>query len=744
MPLQPPPIDDRSYRQLFEEALARIPVHTPEWTNRNDADPGITLLQLWAYMSETLLYRASLIPERNRLAFLRLLGYERQPAQAATGMVAFENKRGPLDSVPVERDLELAAGSVPFRTDNGLAILPIEATTFVKRRAAIDPAERAEVAEEYATLYASFAESGVEFDYYETAAVDWSAGDRTPLDLANTVDGALWIALLARPGDPVDPVRDTLQNTVLTLGVVPDVTTTEKVLPAGSSDPLTAEPGLEFQLPNVTQPLPDEAEGRVATYVPVPTTGQVDLLTAPGVVQLQLPDRPSLDMWSLDPTEDGVGNFPPALEGEDAARLVTWIRVRPAASSQAGTPARSAEASTRLRWVGANAAMLRQRSHVSTETLGKGTGRGDQIVHLANTPVLVESLRLTVDGQAWQRVDDLATASPEAPLARGSSPVLADPVERTAVYTVDRATGTVRFGDGIHGRRPPLDAVIRASYDYGGGRAGMVAVGAITKGPELPAGITVSNPVRTWGGDEPESVAEAERRTSGYLRHRDRLVTVEDFREIVARTPGVDLGRVEVLPLHNPTLGDVTSPGAVTLMLIPRYDTAHPEAPQPDRFFLDAVCTHLDARRLVTTEVHLRGPAYERVWVSVGIDVLPGRDLAIVREAVKDAVQTFLSPLAGGNQGEGWPLATDVERLEIWAVAARVEGVAKVVGVRLANSDGLDTDHVEISGLQLPRLAALSVRRDEPQALEELRGAAPPIDDEGAPRLPIPFVPAEC
>ena len=52
------------YQELLDEALARIPVHNPEWTNRNDTDPGITLLQLWAYMSETLLYRSSLIPER--------------------------------------------------------------------------------------------------------------------------------------------------------------------------------------------------------------------------------------------------------------------------------------------------------------------------------------------------------------------------------------------------------------------------------------------------------------------------------------------------------------------------------------------------------------------------------------------------------------------------------------------------------------------------------------------------------
>ncbi|HVH13749.1 MAG TPA: hypothetical protein VM759_11885, partial [Longimicrobium sp.] len=74
MPLIVPRIDDRDYPRILSEAMARIPVHTPEWTNFNDADPGVTLLQLFAFMTDSLLYRANLIPERNRLKFLELLG----------------------------------------------------------------------------------------------------------------------------------------------------------------------------------------------------------------------------------------------------------------------------------------------------------------------------------------------------------------------------------------------------------------------------------------------------------------------------------------------------------------------------------------------------------------------------------------------------------------------------------------------------------------------------------------------
>ena len=61
MPLVVPKIDDRKYDQILAEALARIPVHNPEWTNFNDSDPGITLVQLFAFMTENLLYRSNLI-----------------------------------------------------------------------------------------------------------------------------------------------------------------------------------------------------------------------------------------------------------------------------------------------------------------------------------------------------------------------------------------------------------------------------------------------------------------------------------------------------------------------------------------------------------------------------------------------------------------------------------------------------------------------------------------------------------
>src|ERR671915_384207 len=123
-----PVIDTRGYQELLDEALARIPVHNPEWTNFNRSDPGVTLIELFAFLTENLLYRSNQIPERNRLKFLSLLGVPLRPASSARGLVTFTNERGPLQTLTLNAGVEVRAGQVPFRTEQGLDVLPVEAS----------------------------------------------------------------------------------------------------------------------------------------------------------------------------------------------------------------------------------------------------------------------------------------------------------------------------------------------------------------------------------------------------------------------------------------------------------------------------------------------------------------------------------------------------------------------------------------------------------------------------------------
>jgi predicted phage baseplate assembly protein len=345
--------------------------------------------------------------------------------------------------------------------------------------------------------------------------------------------------------------------------------------------------------------------------------------------------------------------------------------------------------------------------------------------------------------ETWQRTDDLFAADPDA-----------------QVYTLDPEAGEVRFGSGLRGKRPGFGQVIRISYEYGGGPEGNVNIGAINKSAALPGGFKLSNPVPTWGASRGETTAEGEQSISSFLQHRDRLVTAEDFRAITRRTPGVNIGRVEVLPLFNPNEfsegGDPQSwPGALTVLVVPGHDIEQTTPPVPDRLFLDAICRWLDPRRLVTTEVFVRGPRYIRLAVSIGIVTMPGQVRAIVHRDVQAALREYLSPLLGGPQtstdddaaphGAGWPLGMEVRSRDLEAVAVRVPGVRYVNDVRLGVLDGTTvqpTENRRMEGIQLPWLAAISVREGDPEDVAALVGQTP--DETQGTRVHVPVVPRTC
>ena len=71
--IPPPKLDDRTFNDIVDEAISMIPRYAPEWTNHNPSDPGITLIELAAWMTDLLIYRLNQVPDKNYVAFLNLL-----------------------------------------------------------------------------------------------------------------------------------------------------------------------------------------------------------------------------------------------------------------------------------------------------------------------------------------------------------------------------------------------------------------------------------------------------------------------------------------------------------------------------------------------------------------------------------------------------------------------------------------------------------------------------------------------
>ncbi len=87
--IPPPKLDDRTFNDIVEEAISMIPRYAPEWTNHNPSDPGITLIELAAWMTDLLIYRLNQVPDKNYVAFLNLLGIKLRAPRAARAITRF-------------------------------------------------------------------------------------------------------------------------------------------------------------------------------------------------------------------------------------------------------------------------------------------------------------------------------------------------------------------------------------------------------------------------------------------------------------------------------------------------------------------------------------------------------------------------------------------------------------------------------------------------------------------------------
>ncbi|HWB40449.1 MAG TPA: putative baseplate assembly protein [Gemmatimonadales bacterium] len=738
MPLPVPILDDRSYQQLRDELVRRIPVYAPEWTDYNASDPGITLLELFAFLGEHILFRFNQIPEQTRLAFLNLLKIPLRPARPAEALIAFE--RIDLDGagVLVEQRSECLAGALSFETWGETVVWPVTSLAVV-RAAAAPPSEPEAV--EFATAaidaLGGLAPGEVPA-WYENRfpPEDPSAAAAEALDASSAVDGALWIAVMStrttnledlRTGRLVGAGPGAATGGLLSIGFMPD----EDVV---SMDDCDACPGAG------AAPRSDDMVWEVSTSRLVGGVPQYRRLTVEGdttrglaqrgVVRLRLPAT-ATDLAVPRPADEyleGTGVFPPGLaDPELAAKVLFWLRATRRSNRPLG----------RYLWIGINAAEVEQARTARGEFLGTGTGDAGQQYELVHIPVLEGSVRLEVEEAGrwvpWTLVSGFEASRED---------------DRHAV--LDPEAGTIRFGNGVQGRAPQIGERIRVrEYRYGGGPEGNVGPKAIAKPTgAVSARVKSANPMAATCGAAREPVAAALERIPGELRRRDRAVTSGDFRELALATPGVDLGRAECLPRFHPPTRFTSAAGVVSVVVWPREDRKRPNAPMPDRTTLRRVCAWLDDRRLVTTELYVIPPTYRRIAVAVGLRGKPGYGIEALRRWVELVLRQYLAPLPPyGPEGQGWPLGRRVHGPELEAAALQVEGVEYLEGLELAGWDAATAQWVPSGGRpiqlqpwEVPQLDAITVVEGPPLPA----GAALEPPEPPAIPVPVPTLREEC
>lgn len=130
MPLPAPNLDDRRFQDLVDEAKRRIQEKCPEWSDHNVSDPGVTLVEIFAWMTDQLLYRLNQVPDRLYVKFLDLIGIELAPAVAAEADVTFWLSAPQPDVVRIAEGVQVSTlrtatePAVSFTVTEELAIVP--------------------------------------------------------------------------------------------------------------------------------------------------------------------------------------------------------------------------------------------------------------------------------------------------------------------------------------------------------------------------------------------------------------------------------------------------------------------------------------------------------------------------------------------------------------------------------------------------------------------------------------------
>jgi len=745
MPIRLPVIDDRRYQDLVDEALARIPAHTPEWSQPRTGDPGVTLVELFAWLADTVLYRANLIPERQRLAFLSLVGRELRPAVSASGMVALTTDG--LAAIEVKRGSTLD-GPPAFQTMDTLTVLPVQARCFIKRR--LSPLERNNSATLLSQLQDLYELSELPQGYvtHEVFAPVPGGGEPVPVDVAaQTVDGCLWFALTAAQPDQVETARAVLGSAEggarrrLNVGLA-------LAQQVAGLDPSI---GQRIKVPHVwelsTGALDDSANARYLELEP--EDDSTAALSGSGVLRLALPATAQIGVPENDPRrvlKAGVGGNPPRVDDPAlAGRLVGWLRLRLTAQPKLQHFA--------IKWAGIHAVRIEQRQQLNPRLLGTGDGGSAQSFTLGVNNVDAPSLVLEIEDpqtrsfEAWRRVDDLGDSGPDA-----------------RVFELDAEAGIVRFGDGLHGTAPAAGSRVRATtLQAGGGVVGNLPAQTLQRMVLPGKGVLrAQQALPTLGGADAETLEQAERRIPAALRHRDRAVTAGDYRDLLALLPRGDVGRVEVLPRFKPHEREPDVPGVVSVMLWPQSSTPDYRAPAPraDRLLLEAAHAWLEPRRPLGTELYVIGTEYVGIGLAIAVRVRDGFAAEEVLPAVRLALRRYLWALPGGGpDGQGWPLQRTVDNRELEVVAARVPGVSGTSDVSLfrdsaANparprwavvaQDNQGRARIPLERYQLPELLALSVLEGDVPAASPDGAGSDGVNGAGDGGAAVPLVPDVC
>lgn len=699
-----PNLDDRRFEQMVREARNAIPKLLPRWTDENAHDPGITMLELLAWLTEMQQYYLNRITERNELKFLKLLGVRPKEARPSTCEVVFTGAKHPLT---IPRGTPLSAYDQTFETDEPLSVVPavLEKVLVRTEAAAGDFTSNLKSGIAFYAFGAQAAAGSKLFVGFDrplpertNIVLSLALSDRYPVPIGRGEDGeseqppvssaaVSWTYAGEADGEswlPVETVLDTTAHLTQSGRLTLRINGPMKPVALHPADDrkrywlcCTLEregyelpPKLERVAINAVKAVQRRTLVRFETFDASGEPGLVceanGYLAYAGKLYVQVRDDQSRwTDWTVVPRLEACGPDDACCELERDADART-VRLRFGDGTHGAVPAQG-EARIRLvafapetedrLWVGASNGLPGQQFDISRHGPYRRSGMVLQVAVMDRRT----GKRLWED---WMPVDDFDNSRS---------------TDRHYVY--DPAEGVIRFGDNERGRIPPKSDEPNIRFVYlqtGGGQRGNVKSGMIDRiaaDEPLWAALTVTNPGPAHGGIEAETLREAKLRVQRELDKPTRAVTAQDYEAIARRTPGLRVARVKAIPLYKPGMSNYPeekAPGQMTVVVVPYSER---EQPRAGPGFLETVHRYLDRYRLLTTELHVIPAVYVKVTVHAVVVVEPARkdDAAPIVAELK----RLLRPMGHGD-GDGWPFGRSVHKGDIYGAISRLNGVVYV------------------------------------------------------------------
>ncbi|KAA0229886.1 putative baseplate assembly protein [candidate division KSB1 bacterium] len=269
-------------------------------------------------------------------------------------------------------------------------------------------------------------------------------------------------------------------------------------------------------------------------------------------------------------------------------------------------------------------------------------------------------------------------------------------------YTLDRATGELRFGDGRNGQIPPagLNNLRVFSYQAGGGAVGNVEAGAIQSLTTAIANVeAVINPVQAGGGSDTASLDDMLVIGPAMINHRQRAVAPQDF-EWLAKQASRQVAKARCV--RNLDSQSRRATGWVTLYLVPHSRDSEPQPSLEMRRMVQRyVAEHCANTVAAPQHIFVAGPVYAEIDVLADLVVNTIDAAARVEQEARAKLADFLHPLTGGPTVAGWEFGQGLSASDVYVLLEQIEGLDHVQNLSFSRAGVAYTDLVEIGANEL-------------------------------------------